>query len=129
MLRSCARLCTNCAGVAFGYSQKYSFRTIVTLGKYTRPFLPNISSSTLNQPPTTNFHIALANAIKVKYEPQPRLPDYDALIASAAHQGLWIETWAILDDMLLCGVKPTTATFNHLLHVRDSNKLLSHHLF
>ncbi|KAF5354709.1 hypothetical protein D9756_005214 [Leucocoprinus leucothites] len=47
---------------------------------------------------------------------EPNLAIYNSMLAAAAEDGFWLEAWAILDDMLLMGVRPNTMSFNHLLH-------------
>ena len=57
-------------------------------------------------------------ASKMKREGiQPDYSTYSALLQAAAHEGAWLDAWAILDDMVLVGIKPTTTSFNHLLYV------------
>jgi len=48
---------------------------------------------------------------------QPNLPIYNAMLSTAAEEGLWLEALAILDDMLYIGVQPNAMSFNHLLRV------------
>lgn len=49
---------------------------------------------------------------------KPNLVIYNAMLEAAAEDGLWLDAWAILDDMLLMGIRPNAMSFNHLLHVR-----------
>lgn len=61
-------------------------------------------------------------AAKMKKEGvSPDYSTYSALIRAAARESAWLDAWAIFDDMLLLGFKPTTAIFNHLLHVCDTS--------
>ncbi|KAF8650428.1 hypothetical protein AX16_005232 [Volvariella volvacea WC 439] len=48
----------------------------------------------------------------------PDLATYHALLYAAASSGLWLEAWAIFDDMVLLGLKPSIVTFNHLIHAQ-----------
>lgn len=48
---------------------------------------------------------------------QPNLPIYNAMLSTAAEEGLWLEALAILDDMLYIGIQPNAMSFNHLLRV------------
>ncbi|KXN90905.1 hypothetical protein AN958_02687 [Leucoagaricus sp. SymC.cos] len=53
---------------------------------------------------------------------EPNLVIYNSLLAAAADDASWLDAWAILDDMLLNGIKPNAMSFNHLLHaVRFKN--------
>lgn len=38
---------------------------------------------------------------------------------AVAGEALWLDAWAIFDDMVLAQIKPTAAIFNHLLHVSE----------
>jgi pentatricopeptide repeat protein len=42
------------------------------------------------------------------------------MLEAAAEDTFWLDAWAILDDMLLMGIKPNTMSFNNLLHVCPS---------
>jgi len=48
---------------------------------------------------------------------KPDISTYNALMSAVSRDGNWLQAWAILDDMFLIGVKPTTTTFNHLIYV------------
>ena len=64
------------------------------------------------------YHSCLAIAAKMKADGIP--PDYStysALIQAATREARWLDAWAIFDDMLLVGIKPTVAIFNYLLDV------------
>ena len=64
------------------------------------------------------YHSCLAIAANMKAEGiRPDYSIYSALIQAAAREARWLDAWAIFDDMLLVGIKPTVAIFNHLLHV------------
>lgn len=52
-----------------------------------------------------------ANKIK------PDVSTYVALISAAAYHRMWLDAWAIFDDMIAVGVQPTTAVFNALIKV------------
>jgi len=60
--------------------------------------------------------ITIAAEMKQK-NVKPNLPVYNAMLATAAEEGLWLEALAILDDMLYMGIRPNAMSFNHLLHV------------
>lgn len=65
-------------------------------------------------------------AAKMKKEGvSPDYSTYSALIRAAARESAWLDAWAIFDDMLLLGFKPTTAIFNHLLHAQRHRSSLS----
>jgi pentatricopeptide repeat protein len=51
---------------------------------------------------------------------EPNLVIYNSMLAATAEDGLWLDSWAILDDMLLMGIKPNAMSFSHLLHVSSS---------
>lgn len=66
----------------------------------------------------SNFARCLEAAARLKLDgTPPDLRTYSALMTSASEAGLWKYAWAILDDMLLMGIKPTVEIFNHLIHV------------
>ena len=48
---------------------------------------------------------------------KPDASIYNALMSLAARDASWLFSWAIFDDMLLSGVKPTSTTFAHLVNV------------
>lgn len=48
---------------------------------------------------------------------RPDLTTYSSLMEATAHGGGWFEAWAILDDMLLVGVKPDINILNNLIYV------------
>ncbi|KAF8639169.1 hypothetical protein AX17_001656 [Amanita inopinata Kibby_2008] len=63
-----------------------------------------------------NFSLCLQAAARMKLDGvRPDLQVYNALMSSTGPPASWQEAWAILDDMLLVGVKPDAAIFNHLL--------------
>ncbi|KAF8722156.1 hypothetical protein AX14_010006 [Amanita brunnescens Koide BX004] len=65
----------------------------------------------------SNFARCLEAAARLKLDgTPPDLRTYSALMTSASEAGLWKYAWAILDDMLLMGIKPTVEIFNHLIH-------------
>jgi len=65
------------------------------------------------------YHSCLAIAAKMKADSiRPDYSTYSALIQAAAREARWLDAWAIFDDMLLVGIKPTVAIFNHLLHAQ-----------
>ena len=47
----------------------------------------------------------------------PDISTYNALMSAVAQDANALFSWAILDDMLLVGVQPTTTTFTHLMDV------------
>jgi len=66
------------------------------------------------------YYSCLAIAARMKTEGvRPDYSTYSALMQAAAREGAWLDAWAIFDDMLLVGIKPTAAIFNHLLQVCD----------
>jgi pentatricopeptide repeat protein len=71
------------------------------------------------------YYSCLAIAAKMKSDGiRPDYSTYSALIQAAAHEARWLDAWAIFDDMLLVGIKPTVTIFNHLLHVCDTTSLI-----
>ena len=47
----------------------------------------------------------------------PDISTYNALMSAVAQDSNALFSWAILDDMLLVGVRPSTTTFAHLMDV------------
>ncbi|KAF9446394.1 hypothetical protein P691DRAFT_794495 [Macrolepiota fuliginosa MF-IS2] len=71
----------------------------------------------INQRPRRRLVPCLASAAEMKQKGvMPNLVIYNSMLEAAAEDGFWLDAWAILDDMLLMGVKPNAMSFNHLLH-------------
>lgn len=47
----------------------------------------------------------------------PDISTYNALMAAVTQDANTLFSWAVLDDMLLVGIQPTTTTFIHLMDV------------
>jgi len=47
----------------------------------------------------------------------PDISTYNALMSAVAQDANALFSWAVLDDMLLVGIQPTTTTFTHLMDV------------
>ena len=47
----------------------------------------------------------------------PDISTYNALMSAVARDPNSLFSWAVLDDMLLVGIQPTTTTFTHLMDV------------
>ncbi|KAG6845406.1 hypothetical protein H0H87_009753 [Tephrocybe sp. NHM501043] len=61
--------------------------------------------------------------IAAKMKSQGIIPDvttYSALMTAATHHRGWLDTWAIVDDMLAVGLKPDTNIFNALILAQNS---------
>jgi pentatricopeptide repeat protein len=94
--------------------------------------LPDPQSNPVIQQPThLNYTMQIMAAINIGNYPScfqvaakmkssgisPDISTYNALMNAVAKDGHALLSWAILDDMLLVGVKPTTTTFAHLIEV------------
>lgn len=67
----------------------------------------------------TLYSRCLEASARMKLEgTRPDLRAYLKLMDTMSEAGYWKHGWAILDDMLLVGVKPNVDLFNHFLHVR-----------
>jgi hypothetical protein len=67
----------------------------------------------------TLLPLCLEAAAQMKLEgARPDRQTYHVLMESATNAGAWRIGQAILDDMLLVGIKPDTEMFNILIHVR-----------
>lgn len=65
-----------------------------------------------------NFPTCFQIAAKMKATGvTPDILTYNALMSAVAQDGNTLFSWAILDDMLLVGIQPTTTTFTHLMDV------------
>ncbi|KAF8161013.1 hypothetical protein B0H34DRAFT_795856 [Crassisporium funariophilum] len=61
----------------------------------------------------------LSSAAKMKAANiTPDASTYNAIMSVTARDGNSLFSWAVLDDMLLVGVKPDTTTFTHLVHAQ-----------
>ncbi|KAF9481567.1 hypothetical protein BDN70DRAFT_876230 [Pholiota conissans] len=49
---------------------------------------------------------------------KPELETYNTLLSLAARDRAWLFAWAIFDDMILSGIKPTPTTFVHLIQAQ-----------
>ncbi|KAK2460796.1 hypothetical protein APHAL10511_007266 [Amanita phalloides] len=64
-----------------------------------------------------SYSLCLQAAAQMKLEGvHPDVQVYRTLMRSASHSAAWLHAWAILDDMLLMGIKPDVAMFNSLIH-------------
>ncbi|KAG5342950.1 hypothetical protein C0989_005899 [Termitomyces sp. Mn162] len=64
---------------------------------------------------------ALDLAAQMKtYKIQPDVTTYVALINAAAYHRMWLDAWAILDDMIAVGLHPNTAVFNALIKAQNA---------
>ncbi|KAG6899969.1 hypothetical protein C0993_004737 [Termitomyces sp. T159_Od127] len=59
---------------------------------------------------------------------QPDVTTYVALINAAAHHRMWLDAWAILDDMIAVGIQPNTAVFNLLIKACINKQMMFTHL-
>jgi pentatricopeptide repeat protein len=89
------------------------------------------SNPIIQQPIHLNYTMQIMSAINVGNIPMcfqiagkmkssgisPDVSTYNGLINAVAKDGHSLLSWAILDDMLLVGVQPTTTTFTHLIEV------------
>jgi pentatricopeptide repeat protein len=65
-----------------------------------------------------NFATCFQIAAKMKAAGiTPDISTYNALMSAAAQDANTLFSWAVLDDMLLVGIQPTTTTFTHLMDV------------
>lgn len=48
---------------------------------------------------------------------KPEAETYNILLSHAARDRTWLFAWAIFDDMILAGIRPTPTTFVHLIQV------------
>ena len=96
------------------------------------PVLHDYQSKPLVQPSThTNFTMQIMAAANSGNFPTcfqiaarmkatgiaPDISTYNALMSAVAHDANALFSWAVLDDMLLVGIQPTTTTFTHLMNV------------
>ncbi|KAG6862243.1 hypothetical protein C0995_002174 [Termitomyces sp. Mi166 len=51
---------------------------------------------------------------------QPDVTTYVALINAAAYHRMWLDAWAIFDDMMAAGLQPNTAVFNGLIKAQNA---------
>lgn len=64
------------------------------------------------------YHETLAIAAEMKEAGiRPQLSTYTALIHAAAREGCWLDAWAMFDDMITAGIKPSVGIFNWLILV------------
>jgi pentatricopeptide repeat protein len=89
------------------------------------------STSIMQQPTHLNYTMQIMAAISSKNIPscfqiaakmksygiKPDISTYNALMDAIAKEGNSLLSWAIMDDMLLVGVQPTTTTFVHFIDV------------
>ncbi|KAF9529331.1 hypothetical protein CPB83DRAFT_853083 [Crepidotus variabilis] len=64
---------------------------------------------------------ALQNASKMRNsQVAPSISVYNALMGLAARERHWLFSWAIFDDMVRSDIKPTEATYAHLIQAQQS---------
>jgi pentatricopeptide repeat protein len=65
-----------------------------------------------------HFEDSLQLAQRMKVDGiKPEAETYNILLSLAARERAWLFAWAIFDDMILAGIKPTPTTFVHLIQV------------
>ena len=83
-----------------------------------QPTHANLAMQIMNTANAGNIPMCFQIATKMKLSRiKPDISTYNALMSAVAQDGNSLFSWAILDDMLLVGIKPTVTTFTHLIDV------------
>ncbi|KAG6876645.1 hypothetical protein C0992_012191 [Termitomyces sp. T32_za158] len=68
-----------------------------------------------------HYSNVLEIAAKMKaHKIKPDITTYVALINAAASHRMWLDAWAIFDDMVAVGIKPNTDVFNRLIKAQNA---------
>lgn len=82
------------------------------------PVSADLNLKVLTAANSGHFQNAFHYASEVKASRgEPNISVYNALMSLAAREKQWLFSWAIFDDMLHANVKPTQATYAHLIQV------------